>query len=139
MVGSKATAPTSMLATNHPPPPIDEMVDIMSPSSTAGGGGLGTGVDKRSSITAQAMSIGRLGGGLGGEKEDYTKSASMTPTPGNLVIPQNMNELFGVSPSDIDKYSRVVFPVCFICFNLMYWMIYLHISKILEVEFDSPK
>lgn len=46
-----------------------------------------------------------------------------------------MNALFGVSPSDIDKYSRVVFPVCFICFNMMYWVIYLHISKILDSEF----
>ena len=41
---------------------------------------------------------------------------------------KNPNKLFGVSPSDIDKYSRVVFPVCFVCFNLMYWIIYLHIS-----------
>ncbi|UYV84108.1 hypothetical protein LAZ67_X001200 [Cordylochernes scorpioides] len=40
----------------------------------------------------------------------------------------NTNKLFGVSPSDIDKYSRVVFPVCFVCFNLMYWIIYLYIS-----------
>lgn len=35
--------------------------------------------------------------------------------------------LYGISPSDIDKYSRVVFPVCFVCFNLMYWVIYMHI------------
>ncbi|GIY70199.1 putative GABA-activated chloride channel, rdl [Caerostris darwini] len=39
--------------------------------------------------------------------------------------------LCGVTPSDIDKYSRVVFPVCFVCFNLMYWIIYLHISDVL--------
>ena len=38
------------------------------------------------------------------------------------------NKMLGVSPSDIDKYSRVVFPVCFVCFNLMYWVIYMHIS-----------
>ncbi|XP_077558302.1 resistant to dieldrin isoform X5 [Haemaphysalis longicornis] len=44
---------------------------------------------------------------------------------------KNPNKLFGVSPSDIDKYSRVVFPVCFVCFNLMYWIIYLHISDVL--------
>lgn len=42
---------------------------------------------------------------------------------------KNPNKLLGVSPSDIDKYSRVIFPVCFICFNLMYWIIYLHISN----------
>ena len=40
----------------------------------------------------------------------------------------NPNKLLGVGPSDIDKYSRVIFPVCFICFNLMYWIIYTHIS-----------
>ncbi|KAG8202105.1 hypothetical protein JTE90_010467 [Oedothorax gibbosus] len=39
--------------------------------------------------------------------------------------------LCGVTPSDIDKYSRVVFPVGFVCFNLMYWIIYLHISDVL--------
>lgn len=40
-----------------------------------------------------------------------------------------LSKMMGVSPSDIDKYSRVVFPVCFICFNLMYWIIYTHISE----------
>ena len=46
-----------------------------------------------------------------------------------MIAPgQNLNKLYGFTPSDIDKYSRVVFPVCFICFNLMYWIIYLHIS-----------
>ncbi|RWS30222.1 mutant GABA gated chloride channel-like protein [Leptotrombidium deliense] len=44
-------------------------------------------------------------------------------------ICRNPNKMLGVSPSDIDKYSRVVFPVCFVCFNLMYWIIYLHISE----------
>ena len=47
---------------------------------------------------------------------------------------KNPNKMFGVSPSDIDKYSRVVFPVCFICFNLMYWVIYLHISDVLAED-----
>ena len=41
---------------------------------------------------------------------------------------KNPSKMLGVSPSDIDKYSRVLFPVCFICFNLMYWIIYMHIS-----------
>jgi hypothetical protein len=40
------------------------------------------------------------------------------------------SELMGISPSDIDKYSRVVFPVCFVCFNLMYWVIYMHIRSV---------
>lgn len=41
-----------------------------------------------------------------------------TSTPGRKVVqhspPKKLNNLFGVSPSDIDKYSRVVFPVCFV-------------------------
>lgn len=55
---------------------------------------------------------------------------------GHVIIPpgKDLNKLYGFTPSDIDKYSRVVFPVCFICFNLMYWIIYLHISD--EVAAD---
>ena len=33
-----------------------------------------------------------------------------------------------VQASDIDKYSRIVFPITFLSFHLMYWMIYLTIS-----------
>ena len=42
--------------------------------------------------------------------------------------------MMGVSPSDIDKYSRIFFPVTFTSFNLMYWIIYLHVSN--EVASD---
>uniref|UniRef100_T1IRU1 Neurotransmitter-gated ion-channel transmembrane domain-containing protein n=1 Tax=Strigamia maritima TaxID=126957 RepID=T1IRU1_STRMM len=48
-----------------------------------------------------------------------------------LGLSRDLNKLCGIGPSDIDKYSRVVFPVCFVCFNLMYWIIYLHISDVL--------
>ena len=36
--------------------------------------------------------------------------------------------MFGMTASDIDKYSRVVFPVTFTCFQLMYWIIYQFLS-----------
>ena len=62
------------------------------------------------------------------------------PTSASLLAPgffdyfNTSNELLGVSPSDIDKYSRVVFPVCFVCFNLMYWVIYMHIRLVDHVR-----
>ncbi|GBM67361.1 Gamma-aminobutyric acid receptor subunit beta [Araneus ventricosus] len=69
----------------------------------------------------------------------YSSKTSTLENPINLsheydaaAFYKNTNKLFGVSPSDIDKYSRVVFPVCFVCFNLMYWIIYLHISDVLD-------
>ena len=52
-----------------------------------------------------------------------------TAGPPFLECKKNLNKMGGVSPSDIDKYSRVLFPVSFTCFNLMYWIIYLHISE----------
>lgn len=50
---------------------------------------------------------------------------------------RSLETIFGVRPSDIDKYSRVVFPVCFVCFQLMYWIVYLHISAFLETEYQQ--
>ena len=41
---------------------------------------------------------------------------------------KELNKMFGMTASDIDKYSRVIFPVTFTCFQLMYWIIYQHLS-----------
>ena len=49
--------------------------------------------------------------------------------PPLLHCKKNLQKMGGISPSDIDKYSRILFPVSFICFNLMYWIIYLNISE----------
>ena len=49
------------------------------------------------------------------------------PTPAPVGPPPE--RLFGMKASDIDKYSRVVFPIAFLSFHLMYWMIYLTISN----------
>ena len=87
----------------------------------------------------QAMEAARrAGGGAGGGGGDGDEDASSTAGGhgggGGGFGCKNPNKLFGVSPSDIDKYSRVVFPVCFVCFNLMYWIIYLHISATLTED-----
>lgn len=73
--------------------------------------------------------------------EEGGGGAPATPStpPPTIPLPglKNQNSLFGVCPSDIDKYSRVVFPVCFLCFNLMYWIIYMHISEFLTGEIEE--
>lgn len=38
------------------------------------------------------------------------------------------HRIFGMRGSDIDKYSRVLFPMMFLSFHMMYWMIYMSIS-----------
>lgn len=81
-------------------------------------------------------SIGNLSTGHGSFGHGGT-TLFQEPLSGSLdatTFCKNPNKLFGVSPSDIDKYSRVVFPVCFVCFNLMYWIIYLHISDVLPQD-----
>ncbi|XP_044733908.1 gamma-aminobutyric acid receptor subunit beta isoform X2 [Chrysoperla carnea] len=72
---------------------------------------------------------GERGGGGGGVRVPDEESAA--PAPQHLIHPgKDINKLMGITPSDIDKYSRIMFPVCFVCFNLMYWIIYLHISDV---------
>jgi hypothetical protein len=66
-------------------------------------------------------------GPAAGSSGPAPNAASALPPP---FGPKDPNRMLGVSPSDIDKYSRVVFPVCFVCFNLMYWVIYMHISDV---------
>ena len=36
--------------------------------------------------------------------------------------------ILGMRGSDIDKYSRVIFPILFISFHMVYWMIFLSVS-----------
>ena len=53
----------------------------------------------------------------------HTHSA---PVHANLVYPPNT--VFGMRGSDIDKYSRIVFPVIFVAFHITYWTLCLSIS-----------
>jgi len=55
----------------------------------------------------------------------------MIPSLASVVTPKDINKMFGITASDIDKYSRVIFPITFVCFQLMYWIIYQHLSDII--------
>ncbi|XP_059079953.1 gamma-aminobutyric acid receptor subunit beta-like [Tigriopus californicus] len=55
-------------------------------------------------------------------------NALANATHQQLECKKNLQKMMGISPSDIDKYSRIFFPISFISFNLMYWIIYLHVS-----------
>ena len=48
------------------------------------------------------------------------------PVHTGLVYPPNT--VFGMRGSDIDKYSRIVFPVIFVAFHITYWTLCLSIS-----------
>lgn len=43
----------------------------------------------------------------------------------------------GITPSTIDKYSRVVFPLMFIAFNGLYWSASWYLSKAKIEDFIS--
>jgi len=42
---------------------------------------------------------------------------------------KDLNKMFGMTASDIDKYSRIVFPISFTCFHLTYWMVYQRLAS----------
>ena len=73
---------------------------------------------------------GGPGGGPGaGQHVRPPEELLLHHAPPLLQCKKNLQKMGGISPSDIDKYSRILFPVSFTCFNLMYWIIYLNISE----------
>ena len=67
------------------------------------------------------------GGGGGGGGGGQQQAPPQVPVQ-QIACKKNLQKMMGVSPSDIDKYSRIFFPISFISFNLMYWIIYMHVS-----------
>ena len=61
-------------------------------------------------------------------RESDNTRAPLLPLSTPALPPQPPTRLFGMRASDIDKYSRVIFPIMFITFHLMYWMVYLSLA-----------
>ena len=86
-----------------------------------------TGQPMQGTAIQGVSAVSAIGGGSG-------PVSGPGPTPVAPIAQQpehcrkNLQKMLGISPSDIDKYSRIFFPVSYICFNLMYWIIYLHVS-----------
>jgi len=57
------------------------------------------------------------------------RGAAPPPPPSPPAPPQAPPErILGMRASDIDKYSRVIFPITFLTFHMTYWSIFLTIS-----------
>ena len=41
----------------------------------------------------------------------------LIPPLSSVVTPKDINKMFGITASDIDKYSRLIFPITFVCFQ----------------------
>ena len=67
-----------------------------------------------------------------GYRRGGSNAPLLPPQPTTPVLPPAPaappTRIFGMRASDIDKYSRVIFPIMFLTFHLMYWMIYISIS-----------
>ncbi|VDK19614.1 unnamed protein product [Anisakis simplex] len=69
-------------------------------------------------------------------------SSPVPPPPRTIVVPEDDDEAvitcygYNLRPSEIDKYSRSVFPLVFVIFNLIYWIYFYNISGT-QVEMDD--
>jgi hypothetical protein len=43
---------------------------------------------------------------------------------------EDLNKMYGMRPADLDKSSRIIFPISFVIFQFLYWIIF----GILSVE-----
>ena len=49
-------------------------------------------------------------------------------SPADLESAEPPTTLFGIRASDIERYSRVAFPMFFLTFHLMYWTMLISMS-----------
>lgn len=110
---------------------FNDDLSVFVPASREYGGGRGSGVSANYA-SGSRNSDGYLQGGSGGRgAQGAGGSRNFASRPqiaeSQYYLLKSQNTLFGVSPSDIDKYSRVVFPVCFVCkFPVLFYFYYFY-------------
>ena len=72
----------------------------------------------------------------GGNTSD-TDGGQSTPVNGSATC-CDYCRCIDAKASDIEKYSRIVFPTVFACFNILYWITYLNISVVTDEEGFIP-
>ena len=61
-------------------------------------------------------------------KQRLLKEGEPTPVP-SMEFGELPATLFGCRASDIERYARIVFPLFFFTFHMVYWTILVHISE----------
>ncbi|VDP02103.1 unnamed protein product [Soboliphyme baturini] len=65
---------------------------------------------------------------------------SFQPIPMKITKPRlRRRKLHNVTPSSIDKYSRMLFPVIFAIFNIIYWIVYGYSDADIKLFWERGK
>ena len=84
---------------------------------------------KNSLVEGQKSQKAELSNNDGDTCHRLQTQESVNPIPRVPEPQRHPDKMMGVSPSDIDKWSRIIFPATFAAFNLLYWPLYSHLSN----------
>ena len=109
-------------------------VDLRSLGSTTANFAYTPGGSGGGNVGSSSCGVGVGGGGVGGSTSPSNVAFQQKPsTPDRVSDDTDLSCQYTPScclrPSLIDGYSRVLFPLCFMIFNTIYWVTYLNISE----------